>query len=63
MTAPPLDCPQHDMPMSNYTFETGKMSDEEYQEIHNGPDFTEVTTALTRQKCGIRTFNFRSEVG
>ena len=39
---PSLDCPQQDMRMSNYTFETGKMSDEEYQQIHNGPDFTEV---------------------
>lgn len=37
-----LDCPQQDMRMSSYTFETGKMNEEEYQAIHNGPDYTEV---------------------
>ena len=42
MDVPPLDCPQQDKRMSDYTFETGKMTPEEYQAIHNGPDFTEV---------------------
>lgn len=42
MDVPPLDCPLQDKRMSDYTFETGKMSPEEYQAIHNGPDFTEV---------------------
>ncbi|KAJ7327796.1 hypothetical protein OS493_026072 [Desmophyllum pertusum] len=41
MGVPPLDCPLQDKRMSDYTFETGKMSPEEYQAIHNGPDFTE----------------------
>ena len=39
---PSLFCPHQDMRMSDFTFETGKMSDEEYQFFHNGPDFTEV---------------------
>ena len=39
---PSLFCPNQDMRMSDFTFETGKMSDEEYQFFHNGPDFTEV---------------------
>ena len=39
---PSLVCPHQDMRMSDFTFETGKMSDEEYQFFHNGPDFTEV---------------------
>ena len=42
MDVPPLVCPQQDLRMSNYTFETGKMSEEEYAIVHNGPDFTEV---------------------
>lgn len=42
MDVQPLDCPQQDKRMSDYTFETGKMSPDEYQAIHNGPDFTEV---------------------
>ena len=42
MDVPLLDCPQQDKRMSDYTFETGKMTPEEYQAIHNGPDFTEV---------------------
>ena len=37
-----LFCPHQDMRMRDFTFETGKMSDEEYQFFHNGPDFTEV---------------------
>lgn len=43
MDVPLLDCPQQDKRMSDYTFETGKMTPDEYQAIHNGPDFTEVT--------------------
>ena len=43
---PSLFCPNHDMRMSDFTFETGKMSDEEYQFFHNGPDFTEVILYL-----------------
>lgn len=43
MDVPLLDCPQQDKMMSDYTFETGKMTPDEYQAIHNGPDFTEVT--------------------
>ena len=39
---PSLVCPHQDMRMSSFIFETGKMSDEEYQFFHNGPDFTEV---------------------
>ena len=39
---PSLFCPHQDVRMSDFTFETGKMSDEEYQFFHNGPDFTEV---------------------
>ena len=42
MDVPSLDCPQQDMRMSSYTFETGKMSEEDYKEIHDGPDYTEV---------------------
>ncbi|KAM7448305.1 hypothetical protein ABFA07_003706 [Porites harrisoni] len=38
---PSLFCSHQDMRMSDFTFETGKMSDEEYQFFHNGPDFTE----------------------
>jgi len=45
MDVPLLDCPQQDKRMSDYTFETGKMTPDEYQTIHNGPDFTEVTNA------------------
>lgn len=41
MDVPPLVCPQQDLRMSNYTFETGKMNEEEYAIVHNGPDFTE----------------------
>ncbi|XP_020607260.1 lysine-specific demethylase 8-like [Orbicella faveolata] len=41
MDVPLLDCPQQDKRMSDFTFETGKMTPEEYQAIHNGPDFTE----------------------
>ena len=46
MDVPLLDCPQQDKRMSDYTFETGKMTPDEYQAIHNGPDFTEVTMIL-----------------
>ena len=46
MDVPLLDCPQQDKRMSDYTFETGKMTPDEYQAIHNGPDFTEVTHLL-----------------
>lgn len=41
MDVPLLDCPQQDIRMSDYTFETGKMTPDEYQAIHNGPDLTE----------------------
>ena len=46
MDVPLLDCPQQDKRMSDYTFETGKMTPDKYQEIHNGPDFTEVNIIL-----------------
>lgn len=41
MDVQPLDCSDQDKRMSEYTFETGKMSPEKYEIIHNGPDFTE----------------------
>ena len=46
MDVPLLDCPQQDKRMSDYTFETGKMTPDEYQAIHNGPDFTEVPVTM-----------------
>lgn len=46
MDVPLLDCPQQDKRMSDYTFETGKMTPDQYQAIHNGPDFTEVNIIL-----------------
>ena len=42
MDVRPLVCLDQDKRMSEYTFETGKMSPDEYKAIHNGPDFTEV---------------------
>ena len=42
MDVRPLVCLDQDKMMSEYTFETGKMSPDEYEAIHNGPDFTEV---------------------
>ena len=42
MDVEPLNCSEQDKRMSDYTFETGKMSPEEYEAIHNGPDFSEV---------------------
>lgn len=46
MDVQPLDCSDQDKRMSEYTFETGKMSPEKYEIIHNGPDFTEVMTEI-----------------
>ena len=40
---PPWQCPMQDRRMSEYVFETGKMSPEDYERIHNGPDFREVS--------------------
>ena len=50
MDVPSLVCPQQDMRMSSYTFETGKMSKEDYATIHDGPDFTEVQKFIASSK-------------
>ena len=44
MTVPLLDCPQQDLPMSNYRFETDKTSREERE----GPDLTEVEVKIVQ---------------
>lgn len=50
----PLVCLDQDKRMSEYTFETGKMSPDEYEAIHNGPDFTE------EEPCNFDASNLQS---
>ena len=40
----PLRCTAQDKRMSEYDFETTKMTPEDYENIHNGPDYREVIT-------------------
>ena len=44
-----LQCTQQDRRMSEYVFETGKMDPEEYERIHNGPDYRDKVS--TKFEC------------